>query len=242
MPDSSDPVLGIIVALLIGLVIRTFGALIPERLKKVPYTALLLISGTVIGVITAYTHVAYISASLRALETISPSVLFAVFLPALIVPSGLNLRWHVVKRVLDKALLLAVPGTLITAALIALVARYVLPYDWKWSGCFLFGGTLAATDPVAVVSIMHSVGASERLGTIIEGESLLNDGVAYVLFEIFKVTSLCGTVFQQNGWCGSFADGIKRSSRCSTPPPPGVPCSAGRLQRAFQWAMWLDLW
>lgn len=47
------------------------------------------------------------------------------------------------------------------------------------------GSILSATDPVAVVALLKQVGASKRLGTIIEGESLLNDGTAYVLFLIF---------------------------------------------------------
>lgn len=51
----------------------------------------------------------------------------------------------------------------------------------------MFGALISATDPVAVVALLKEVGASKRLGTIIEGESLLNDGSAFVLFRIFKV-------------------------------------------------------
>ena len=46
----------------------------------------------------------------------------------------------------------------------------------------LLGVTLTATDPVAVVSLLTSLGAPKQLGTMIEGESLLNDGTAYGLF------------------------------------------------------------
>jgi NhaP-type Na+/H+ and K+/H+ antiporter len=53
----------------------------------------------------------------------------------------------------------------------------------------MFGALISATDPVAVVALLKDVGASKRLGTIIEGESLLNDGSAFVLFLIFKVPS-----------------------------------------------------
>lgn len=54
----------------------------------------------------------------------------------------------------------------------------------------MFGALISATDPVAVVALLKDVGASKRLGTIIEGESLLNDGSAFVLFLIFKVCAL----------------------------------------------------
>ena len=48
--------------------------------------------------------------------------------------------------------------------------------------CVLFGAIISATDPVAVVSLLKELGVSKRIGTLIEGESLLNDGTALVLF------------------------------------------------------------
>lgn len=44
-------------------------------------------------------------------------------------------------------------GTVMTAV----VMRYVLPYDWAWSQSFLFGAIVAATDPVAAVSLLKQV-------------------------------------------------------------------------------------
>ena len=49
-----------------------------------------------------------------------------------------------------------------------------------------FGSIVSATDPVAVVALLRELGASKRLATLIEGESLLNDGSAFVLFAIAK--------------------------------------------------------
>ena len=46
----------------------------------------------------------------------------------------------------------------------------------------LFGSIISATDPVAVVALLKELGASRRLATLIEGESLLNDGTAMVVF------------------------------------------------------------
>ena len=48
-----------------------------------------------------------------------------------------------------------------------------------------FGAMVSATDPVAVVSLLKELGAPKQLATLIEGESLLNDGTAYVIFVIF---------------------------------------------------------
>ena len=46
----------------------------------------------------------------------------------------------------------------------------------------MYGSIISATDPVAVVALLKELGASRRLATLIEGESLLNDGTAMVVF------------------------------------------------------------
>jgi CPA1 family monovalent cation:H+ antiporter len=50
--------------------------------------------------------------------------------------------------------------------------------------CVVFGSIISATDPVAVVALLKELGASKRLATLIEGESLLNDGTAVVILMI----------------------------------------------------------
>ena len=59
------------------------------------------------------------------------------------------------------------------------------PYNWDWSVCLCIGAILAATDPVAVVALLKSVGASPKLTMQITGESLMNDCTAIVLFMLF---------------------------------------------------------
>ena len=49
----------------------------------------------------------------------------------------------------------------------------------------MFGSIISATDPVAVVALLKELGASKKLATLIEGESLLNDGTAMVAFTVF---------------------------------------------------------
>jgi NhaP-type Na+/H+ or K+/H+ antiporter len=79
-----------------------------------------------------------------------------------------------------------VPGVVISLMLTACVGKYMFDYDWDWNTSLMFGSILAATDPVAVVALLHDVGASKRLATLIEAESLLNDGSAFVFFLIFR--------------------------------------------------------
>lgn len=56
------------------------------------------------------------------------------------------------------------------------MAKMTFSYGWSWAEAFMFGSIMSATDPVAVVALLKDLGASKQLGTLMEGESLLNDG------------------------------------------------------------------
>jgi NhaP-type Na+/H+ or K+/H+ antiporter len=88
--------------------------------------------------------------------------------------------------VLPQSLLLAGPGVIISTVCTAVFGMIIFPYGWSWPVALLFGAILSATDPVSVVAALDEIGAPSKLTVLIEGESLLNDGSAYVLFLIFK--------------------------------------------------------
>ncbi|KAG6396802.1 hypothetical protein SASPL_142959 [Salvia splendens] len=81
--------------------------------------------------------------------------------------------------------LLAVPGVLISTFCLGAALKLAFPYNWSWKTSLLLGGLLSATDPVAVVALLKELGASKKLSTIIEGESLMNDGTAIVVYQLF---------------------------------------------------------
>jgi monovalent cation:H+ antiporter, CPA1 family len=106
--------------------------------------------------------------------------LLFVFLPPLIFEAAWNLDPGALRRTAWRIAALAVPGTLLTAFAVAggLLAFGILPFN----EALLFGAIVAATDPVAVVSAFRNVPVPLDLKTLVEGESLANDGVALVLF------------------------------------------------------------
>jgi len=74
-------------------------------------------------------------------------------------------------------------STFVTAAFMYYVLGFNGPdNNFTFTACLLFGAIISATDPVAVVSLLKELGVSKRISTLIEGESLLNDGTALVLF------------------------------------------------------------
>lgn len=149
---------------------------------KIPYTTLLTVLGVFMGIY--HQSLGRLGLALEVWSQISPQLLLLLFLPALIFESAFNSDWHTFKVSLPQVLLLAGPMLLLETFLSALMMRYILGYagEFTWSAALMFGAIISATDPVAVVALLKELGASRRLSTVIEGESLLNDGTAMVLF------------------------------------------------------------
>lgn len=125
---------------------------------------------------------------------LDPHLILYVFLPILIFEAAYALDVHVFKKSFWNAFYMAGPG-IVTATMMTggcIIAIYSLGWgltEWNiTTGNFgiylamLFGAVASATDPVAVVALLKELGASKKLGTLIEGESLLNDGTAIVAF------------------------------------------------------------
>lgn len=126
---------------------------------------------------------------------VSPHLIIFVFLPALIFESAFSLDAHVFKKLLGIVIFLAGPALLVATTATGAVIFYLTAYfGWNWSliACLIFGALISATDPVAVVAILRELGVPKRLGILIEGESLLNDGTAIVVFNLLKVMLIGG--------------------------------------------------
>ncbi|MEH0073949.1 cation:proton antiporter [Pannonibacter sp. Pt2] len=158
-----------------------------RRLDLAP-SVLIAAVGAMIGVLAAYLLYTPRTDAFNALAYVfvdppidSETVLY-VFLPLLLFQTTLTLD---VRRILEDwvpILLLAVIAVLVATAIIGF-ALFPLA-GVSLVACLLLGAIVATTDPVAVVSIFRDIGAPGRLGRLVEGESLLNDAAAIVLFVI----------------------------------------------------------
>jgi len=115
-------------------------------------------------------------------------ILLFLFLPVLVFDAALGLSTRAFFRNLVPILVLAVPALVVSAVLVGLALS--LGLDIPLAAALLFGVFISATDPVAVVAVFRQLGVPERLLTIVEGESLLNDGVAIVGFNILLGVAL----------------------------------------------------
>jgi CPA1 family monovalent cation:H+ antiporter len=104
-----------------------------------------------------------------------------VFVPGLVFAAAYSIDWADLRPVLGPVVALAIPGVLASAAIVAFALHLVgVPFGLA----FVVGAITAATDPVAIVATMARLDVPRGLRTIVESESLLNDGTGLVLFAL----------------------------------------------------------
>lgn len=169
MPIAADAVS--IEETLVALLLIAAAVAVLARRVGVPYTVGLVVVGLVVGLVT---HPSAVS--------LSSDLVFYVFLPVLLFEAAFSLEARHLLADWRRILALAVPGVLVAFALTATGVRYL--GGTTWVVALLFGALIAATDPVSVVALFRRLGVPERLTTMIDAESLFNDGTAAVVFAI----------------------------------------------------------
>ncbi|MEC4818145.1 MAG: Na+/H+ antiporter [Scytonema sp. PMC 1069.18] len=136
--------------------------------RQIPYTLLLVI----VGLGLAYADV--------RLVDLFPDLILLIFLPPLLFEAAWNLKWSDLKKDWLPISLYAVLGVVITIVGIAVGLNQIA--GLSITTALLIGASLSATDPVSVTALFRELGVPNRLTTLMEGESLFNDGMAVVAF------------------------------------------------------------
>lgn len=165
MPFGSTTILLFVIAAAVA---------VTARRLRLPYTVALVIAGLVLG-----------SARVMNTPVLTKELMFAVFLPGLLFEAAYHIEFDDFWRNRVPIFALALPGvvgaTLVTAAGLVMGTRALgFANGIAWAPAFVFATLITATDPIAVVSLVRTLGAPKRLSLLIEGESLLNDGTAAV--------------------------------------------------------------
>ncbi|MGA7979441.1 MAG: cation:proton antiporter [Chromatiaceae bacterium] len=173
----------LVIALLLTLGMISAGLL---RKLPLPYTVLLVVIGLGLG------RLADGWAPAQALRgfRLTPDVVLFIFLPTLIFESGLSLNARQLIKDVAPVMILAVFALLLSTVLVGLGVWLGLRIPLATA--LLFGALISATDPVAVVALFRELGVPQRLLVLVEGESLLNDATAVVVFKILLGLALFG--------------------------------------------------
>ncbi|MBI9049679.1 MAG: Na+/H+ antiporter [Anaerolineaceae bacterium] len=159
------------------LLIASLVAIVVRRLH-IPYTVALVLVGLVLT-----------TQSPVKLE-LTPELILAFFVPPLVFEAAFHLNVNELRRNLVTILVLAVPGVLLTTLIVGGILSFGIGLALPVA--MVFGSLIAATDPVAVVALFRLLGVPKRLSVLVEGESLLNDGTALVLFNMMLAIVVTG--------------------------------------------------
>jgi monovalent cation/hydrogen antiporter len=137
---------------------------------RIPYPVFLVCGGLAIAVIPGIPRI-----------DLGPDVVFLVFLPALLYAAAFTSSPRDLRREAGRIGLLAIALVVLTVLVVAAVARLVLG-DLAWPMAFALGAILAPTDPVAATAVFRRTPVPARVAVVVEGESLVNDGVGLTIY------------------------------------------------------------
>jgi CPA1 family monovalent cation:H+ antiporter len=167
---------------LISLLVAVAGLATAARAVNIPYPIVLVIGGLVMGFLPGLPEV-----------ELAPELVLAIFLPPLLYSAAFFANLRELRNDARAISLLAIGLVLATMCVVAVVAHAVVD-DLSWAAAFALGAIVAPTDPLAATAIARRLGVPRRIVSVIEGESLINDGTALVAYR-FAVAAAVGAGF-----------------------------------------------
>jgi CPA1 family monovalent cation:H+ antiporter len=168
-----------IVALALILAVAAMLAIAPAL--RIPYPILLVIGGLVIGVLPGMPEF-----------ELPPELVFFGVLPPLLYGAAFFTSLRDLRATARPIGLLAVGLVVVTTVGVAVVAHELID-GLSWGAAFVLGAIVSPTDPLAATSIARRLGVPRKLVTIVEGESLVNDGTGLVLYRVAVAAVVTGS-------------------------------------------------
>jgi len=163
------------------------------RLIGIPYPIVLVIGGLVMGFVLGPDDTV----------TLDPELVLVLFLPPMLYSSAFFANLQDIRAGIRVVTVNAVGLVLVTMCTVAVVAHAVVD-DLSWPVAFVLGAIVSPTDPLAATEILRRLHAPRRMVSLIEGESLLNDGTALVAYNTAKIAATTGVFVFWNA-VGDFA-------------------------------------
>ena len=136
---------------------------------RVPYPILLVVGGLALGFIPGIPEL-----------SLPPEVVLVGILPPLLYSAAFFTGLRELRANLGQISLLAVG--LVVATMVAVAGVAHVATDLSWAGCFVLGAVVSPTDPIAATAIARRFGVPRQIVSVVEGESLVNDATALVLY------------------------------------------------------------
>jgi Na+/H+ antiporter len=147
---------------------------------RIPYPILLVLGGLALGFAPGLPEI-----------NLPPDLVLVGVLPPLLYGAAFFTSLRDLRANVRPVGLLAVGLVLLTLVVVAVVAHTIVP-GLPWAAAFVLGAVVSPTDPIAATAIMHRLGVPRRIVSVIEGESLVNDGTALVAYRFAVVAAVSG--------------------------------------------------
>ena len=165
---------------LVSLLVAVAGLAAVARAWGVPYPIVLVVGGLVLGFLPGVPE-----------AQLAPDLVLVLFLPPLLYSAAFFANLHELRRNLRPISLMAVGLVLATMCAVATVAHELIA-GLSWAAAFTLGAIVAPTDPIAAATIARRQNAPRRIVSVLEGESLINDGTALVAYKVAAAAALGG--------------------------------------------------
>lgn len=148
---------------------------------SISYPIFLVLGGLAIGLFPGMPRI-----------TVSPDLIFLIFLPPLLYEAAWFTSWHDFFRLRRPIISLAFILVFVTSVVVGFISSSLIPGFTVALG-FLLGGIISPPDAVAATSVLRGVEVPKRVTTILEGESLINDAASLIVFRFALAAILTGT-------------------------------------------------
>jgi Na+/H+ antiporter len=165
---------------LIVVLVSVVALLIVAQWARIPYPILLVLGGLGIAVVPGIPNV-----------ELDPELVLVILLPPLLYAAAYFTPLRELRRNVRQVSLLAIGLVLATMVVVAVVAHEALGFGW--AEAFVLGAVVSPTDPIAATAIARRLGVPGRIVTIVEGESLVNDGTALVAYKFAVAAVVTGS-------------------------------------------------
>jgi CPA1 family monovalent cation:H+ antiporter len=157
---------------LVSLLVAVAGLATAARLANIPYPIVLVVGGLVLGFVPGLPDIA-----------LAPDLVLVIFLPPLLYSAAFFANLRELRAAARSISMLAIGLVLATMCAVAVVA-HALVDGLPWEAAFALGAIVAPTDPVAATTVARRLAVPRRVVSVLEGESLVNDGTALVAYRV----------------------------------------------------------
>lgn len=147
---------------------------------RVPYPVILILGGAAISFIPGIDNIYF-----------NPNAVLMIFLPPVLYYSAFGISLREFQRNWKNIFSLALGLVALTTTVVGVIFKWLFP-EFSWPLAFAFGAIVSPPDAVAVTAVLKRFKVNLRLITLLEGESLVNDASAIVIYKLALVALLTG--------------------------------------------------